>query len=182
VGKNNNELNRANQITAGESLSLAFRSTYFDTELRGRYNMQYVRNTVQTGNNRMIHSYGGTYSFTVNLPFGLSIGSDISYTGNVGYSDGYNQEALLWNAQISYSFLAGKNATIMLKGVDMLNQTNNIMRTVTGNYLEDVEYNTLGSYYMLSFSYRFNTFGSDKPKMRNQFGPGFGPPPGVHRF
>lgn len=180
VGKNNNELNRANQITAGESLSLAFRSTYFDTELRGRYNMQYVRNTVQTGNNRMIHSYGGTYSFTVNLPFGLSIGSDISYTGNVGYSDGYNQEALLWNAQISYSFLAGKNATIMLKGVDMLNQTNNIMRTVTGNYLEDVEYNTLGSYYMLSFSYRFNTFGSDKPKMRNQFGPGFGPPHGAH--
>ena len=180
VGKNNNELNRANQITAGESLSLAFRSTYFDTELRGRYDMQYVRNTVQTGNNRMIHSYGGTYSFTVNLPFGLSIGSDISYTGNVGYSDGYNQEALLWNAQISYSFLAGKNATIMLKGVDMLNQTNNIMRTVTGNYLEDVEYNTLGSYYMLSFSYRFNTFGSDKPKMRNQFGPGFGPPPGAH--
>lgn len=170
VGKNNNELNRANQFTAGESLSLAFRSTYFDTELRGRYNLQYVHNTVQTGNNRMIHGYGATYRFTVNLPFGLSIGSDISYNGNVGYSDGYNQEALLWNAQISYSFLKGKNATIMLKGVDMLNQTNSIMRTVTGNYLEDVEYNTLGSYYMLSFSYRFNTFGGDKPQMRNYHG------------
>ncbi len=180
VGKNNGELNRANQFTAGESLSLAFRSTYFDTELRGRYNLQYLTNTVQTGNNRTIHSYGGTYSFTVNLPFGLSLGSDISYTGNQGYSDGYNEEVWMWNAQISYSFLKGKNATIILKGVDLLDMSSNIQRTVTGNYLEDVDYNTLGRYCMLSFSYRFNTFGKDRPQMRNQYGPGFGPPPG-HR-
>ena len=178
VGKNNGELNRANQFTAGESLSLAFRSTYFDTELRGRYNLQYLTNTVQTGNNRTIHSYGGTYSFTVNLPFGLSLGSDISYTGNQGYSDGYNEEVWMWNAQISYSFLKGKNATIMLKGVDLLDMSSNIQRTVTGNYMEDVDYNTLGRYCMLSFSYRFNTFGKDRPQMRNQYGPGFGPPPG----
>lgn len=178
VGKNNGELNRANQFTAGESLSLAFRSTYFDTELRGRYNLQYLTNTVQTGNNRTIHSYGGTYSFTVNLPFGLSLGSDISYTGNQGYSDGYNEEVWMWNAQISYSFLKGKNATIILKGVDLLDMSSNIQRTVTGNYMEDVDYNTLGRYCMLSFSYRFNTFGKDRPQMRNQYGPGFGPPPG----
>ena len=181
AGKNNGELNRANQFTAGESLSLAFRSTYFDTELRGRYNLQHVRNTVQTGNNRTVHTYGGTYSFTVNLPFGMTIGSDIGYTGNVGYTDGYNQDVWMWNAQLSYSFLAGRNATITLKGVDLLNQSNNIQRTVTGNYLEDVEYNTLGRYCMISFSYRFNTFGKDKPQMRGQFGPGFGPPPGVPR-
>ena len=68
----------------------------------------------------------------------------------------------------------------MLKGVDLLNQSNNIQRTVTGNYLEDVEYNTLGRYCMISFSYRFNTFGKDKPQMRGQFGPGFGPPPHGH--
>lgn len=173
VGKNNGELNRANQFSAGESLSLAFRSTYFDTELRGRYNLQYVTNTVQTGSNRTIHSYGGTYSFTVNLPFGMSIGSDISYTGNQGYSDGYNQEVWMWNAQLSYSFLKGKNATIILKGVDLLNQSSNIRRTVTGNYMEDVMYNTLGRYCMVSFSYRFNTFGGDKPQMRNQYG-GYG--------
>ena len=180
AGKNNGEYNRANQFSAGESLSLAFRSTYFDTELRGNYNLQHVRNTVQTGNNRTVHNYGGTYSFTVNLPFGMTIGSDITYSGNEGYTDGYNQNVWLWNAQISYSFLAGKNATIMLKGVDLLNQSNNIQRTVTGNYLEDVEYNTLGRYCMVSFSYRFNTFGKDKPQMRGQFGPGFGPPPGRH--
>ncbi|MBR3951672.1 MAG: outer membrane beta-barrel protein [Bacteroidaceae bacterium] len=180
AGKNNGEYNRANQFSAGESLSLAFRSTYFDTELRGNYNLQHVRNTVQTGNNRTVHNYGGTYSFTVNLPFGMTIGSDITYSGNEGYTDGYNQNVWLWNAQISYSFLAGKNATIMLKGVDLLNQSNNIQRTVTGNYLEDVEYNTLNHYCMVSFSYRFNTFGKDKPQMRGQFGPGFGPPPGRH--
>jgi hypothetical protein len=180
AGKNNGEFNRANQFSAGESLSLAFRSTYFDTELRGNYNLQHVLNTVQTGNNRTVHNFGGTYSFTVNLPFGMTIGSDITYRGNEGYTDGYNQNVWLWNAQISYSFLAGKNATIMLKGVDLLNQSNNIQRTVTGNYLEDVEYNTLGRYCMISFSYRFNTFGKDKPQMRNQYGPGFGPPHGRH--
>lgn len=180
AGKNNGEFNRANQYSAGESLSLAFRSTYFDTELRGNYNLQHVRNTVQTGNNRTVHNFGGTYSFTVNIPFGMTIGSDISYRGNQGYTDGYNQNVWLWNAQISYSFLAGKNATIILRGVDLLNQSNNIQRTVTGNYLEDVEYNTLGRYCMISFSYRFNTFGKDRPQMRNQYGPGFGPPHGRH--
>lgn len=172
AGKNNGELNRANQFTAGESISLAFRSTYFDTELRGRYSLQHVRNTVQTGNNRNIHSYGGTYNFMVKLPFGLTIGSDITYTGNVGYSDGFNQDVWMLNAQLSYSFLSAKNATISLKGVDLLNQSNNIQRTITGNYLEDVEYNTLGRYCMVTFSYRFNTFGKDKPEMRNRhYGP-----------
>lgn len=178
AGKNNNELNRSNQISAGESLGIAFRSDYFDTELRGRYNLQYVTNTVQTGNNRTVHGYGGTYSFTVNLPFGLSLGSDMSYSGNQGYTDGYNQDMWIWNAQISYSFLAGKNATVFLKGYDMLNQRNSIQRVVTGNYLEDVEYNTLGSYFMVSFSYRFNSFGKDKPQMRGGgFGGPYGPPP-----
>lgn len=181
AGKNNGELNRSNQLSAGENIGIAFRSDYFDNELRARYNIQYVTNTVQTGSNRTIHSYGGTYSFTVNFPFGLSINSDINYTGNQGYADGYNKDQWVWNAQISYSFLAGRNATIMLRGVDMLNQRNNILRTVTGNYLEDIQYNTLGSYYMISFSYRFNTFGKNKPEMRNDFRgkhPGrFGPPP-----
>ncbi len=176
AGRNNGELNYSNQYSAGESVSLAFRSDYFDNELRLRYNIQHVTNTVQTGSNRTIHRYGATYNFTVNLPFGLSIGSDINYNGNQGYTDGYDTDEWVWNAQISYSFLSGRNATIMLKGVDMLNQRNNIQRTVTGNYMEDVEYNTLGSYYMISFVYRFNTFGKDRPEMRNDFHR-FGPPP-----
>lgn len=180
AGRNNGELNRSNQFSVGENLGIAFRSDYFDNTLRARYNLQYVTNTVQTGSNRIIHRYGATYEFTVNLPFGLSIGSDIGYTGYQGYTDGYNTEEWVWNAEISYSFLAGRNATISFKGFDMLNQRNNIQRMVTGNYMEDVQYNTLGSYYMISFSYRFNTFGKDRPEMpRGGFGGphGFGGPP-----
>ena len=73
-----------------------------------------------------------------------------------------------------------KNATIALKVYDILGQRNSIRRTVTGNYIQDVEYTTLDTYGLITFTYRFNTFGDKKPDMdRFDRGPrGYGPPPG----
>ena len=65
---------------------------------------------------------------------------------------------------------------------DILGQQKNIYRNVTGDYIEDVYYNSLGRYGMLTFTYRFNTFKKgEQPKDRNEdrWGPGrFGPPGG----
>lgn len=89
----------------------------------------------------------------------------------------------MWNATVSYEFLRNRQATVSLKAYDLLRQNSNIRRTVTANYIEDISTNSLGRYFMVSFAYKFNTFGNgSQPTDRNtsDFGPG-GPPPGAPR-
>ena len=74
--------------------------------------------------------------------------------------------------------------TLRLKVFDIMNQSKSIWRTTTDNYIEDVENNTLQQYFMLSFTWRFGTFGGnrqggDRVPMR---GPGGGPGMGGRHF
>ena len=168
VGSNNGNLNRSGSFMVGESFSFAWRPDYFEFELRPFYNLQIVRNTVQTASNRDVHTYGGTFNATYNAPFGLSVNSELSYSGTQGYSVGEPNQ-WLWNASIGYSFLKGKAATISLKAFDLLQQRENVRRNVTANYIDDTEYNSLTRYFMLNFTYKFNTFGAgEQPKNRNE--------------
>lgn len=179
VGFNNKERNRSGSFMIGESFSFAWRPDYFEFELRPSYNLQLVRNSVQKSSNRDVHTYGGTFNATYNVPFGLSVNSELTYSGTQGYSQGYDSDQWLWNASIGYSFLKGKSATVSLKVYDLLQQKENIRRSVTANYIDDTEYNSLTRYFMLNFTYKFNTFGAgEQPKDRNErrFP---GPPPGM---
>ena len=179
VGYNNNERNRSGSFMVGESFSFAWRPDYFEFELRPNYNLQIVRNTVQTTSNRNVHTYGGTFNATYNAPFGLSANTDITYSATQGYSDGYDSNQWFWNATVGYSFLKGRAATIYVKVYDLLQQKENIRRNVTANYIDDSMYNSLTRYFMLGFTYKFNTFGAgEQPKDRNErrFP---GPPPGM---
>ena len=118
------------------------------------------------------------------------IATDVRYSSSSGYTDGYNTTQWLWNASLSYQFLRDKSATITAKVFDILGQRQSISRSVTANYIRDMEYNTLSRYVMFSFTYKFTTFGSqkDNPKMdgfdshgRGGFGGlrrPMGPPPG----
>lgn len=181
VGYNNSERNRSGSFMIGESFSFAWRPDYFEFELRPSYNFQIVRNSVQKSSDRNVHTYGGTFNATYNAPFGLSINSEVTYSGTQGYSEGYDTDQWLWNASIGYSFLKGRAATISLKAFDILHEKENIRRNVTANYIDDTRYNTLTRYFMLNFTYKFNTFGAgEQPKGRNErrFP---GPPPGMRR-
>jgi hypothetical protein len=73
--------------------------------------------------------------------------------------------------------------TLRLKVFDIMNQSKSIWRTTTDNYIEDVENNTLQQYFMLSFTWRFGTFGGNKGGERVQMrGPGGGPGMGGRHF
>ena len=179
VGSNNNEKNRSGSFMLGESFAFAWRPDYLEFELRPYYNLQLVTNSVTKTNNRNVHTYGGAFNATYNAPFGLSLNSELSYSATEGYSQGYDTKQWLWDASIGYSFLKGNAATIALKAYDLLQQKENIRRTVTANYIDDVEYNSLTRYFMLTFTYKFNTFGEgNTPRDRNErrFP---GPPPGM---
>ncbi len=176
VGYNNGLRNDAGSFNAIERLGIAFRSDYFDAELRGNYRYGLTTNSLENQKSQTTHNYGGTLNLNGYLPWSITIGTDLTYTGLAGYSDGYNNESWIWNAQLSYQFLKGKAATIAVKVYDILGQRNSIRRSVTGNYIQDVEYNTLNSYGLITFTYRFNTFGDKMPEDRtnNRFGPPHG--------
>lgn len=175
VGYNNKEYNRSGSLSINLSPGLTFRSDLLEIQLRPNYNLQTTHNTVRTTNDLTVHRYGGMANANLTLPFGLSFNTDLNYSASQGYTDGYNSEQWLWNASISYEFLKGRQASITARVYDILGQKKNISRSVNANYIQDSEYNTLTRYAMVTFAYRFNTFGSnsDLPAGARNYG-GFG--------
>lgn len=180
VGFNNGNHNRAGTFSVGESFGLAFRPDNLEFEIRPRYNFQNTSNSYQKASNRNIHTYGGSFYGTYTIPFGLVLNTDLNYSATKGYSNGFDTRTWMWNASISYMFLANQSATISLRAYDLLNQSTNVRQTQTANYIMDTNYNSLGRYVMVSFAYKFNTFKKgEQPRDRNEhFGP-MGPPPGM---
>lgn len=185
VGYNNGTRNTSSSFNVNFAPGIAWRPDYLQLELRPRYGLQTVANTRASANNRIVHNYGGRFDGTFYTKFGLTISTDLEYTSTSGYSAGYDTRSWMWNAEISYSFLKGQNATVSVRAYDILNQKSNVRRNISANYIDDIEYNSLSRYIMVGFTYKFNTFGKgNEPADRNRrFGPGGpggpgGPPPG----
>lgn len=178
-GFSNNEENLNRRINLSEVLGLNYRSDLFDLSLRGNVNFNNVTNSLEGQQNQEYFNYGGSAITSINLPWDLTVESDINYATNSGYADGFEQNEWLWNASIQKQLFKQKNGTIRFKVYDILQQRSNISRSVTSNYIRDTTTNTLTSYFMVHFVYRFNIFkgGASRDDMMPQRGGrGFGPP------
>ena len=179
--------NTSRSLMFAEMFSISYRPGNLDLSLRPNYRLQKTWNTIPTSNsNMLVHNYGGMFDGTWYTNFGLVLSTDVNYTASSGYSSGYDQNYWMWNAQVAYQFLAGKSATVAVKVYDLLQQNQNVQRSVTANYIDDTEYNSLTRYFMVTFTYRFNTFGQgNTPGGRGNRGAGhggpMGPPPGGRR-
>lgn len=158
-GFNNGQRNSSGTFSARESFGLAWRPDNLELEIRPSYSIQTTHNSFAQQSNRTVHSYGGSFYGSYTLPFGVTLGTDLNYSATSGYSQGFDTKTWMWNANISYQFLRGKAATVTLKAYDILGQRSNIQRSVTANYISDSRYNSLTRYVMVTFAYRFNTFG-----------------------
>ena len=118
-------------------------------------------------------------SFEMNwtLPFGMNLITDINYNWYNGYTTPQEPE-FVWNAEIT-QLLFNNTCTIALRAYDILNQAKNLMVTDNANYHLESRTNTLGRYVILSFTYRFGTFGGNRGGRGGrggQRGPGMGGP------
>lgn len=182
IGYNNGLRNRSTSFSVDLMPGVAFRPDNFEFELRPRYNLQNVHNTVQVTGNRTVHSYGGEMYLSYTTPIGVILNSDLGYTATSGYSQGYDESRWTWNAEISYQFLRNRQLTLSLKAYDILGQQADIRRSVTANYIDDSETNALGRYVMVTLAYKFNTFGAGNiPQSRNDYGGPPAPPAGAPR-
>lgn len=152
------EKNISKRTNLGETLGLNYRSDLFDFGVRGNINYNNVKNTLEGQRDQEYFNYGGNANTTIYLPWDFSIESDINYSTNTGYADGFTQNEWLWNASMSKQIFKAKNGTIRFKIYDILQQRSNISRSVTSNYIRDTTTNTLTSYFMVHFVYRFNIF------------------------
>ena len=180
-GFSNGEKNTSKNLNLGETLGLNYRSDLFDLSARGNVSYNKVDNTLTGQQDQEYFNYGGGAETTIYLPLDFIIESDINYSTNSGYADGFEQKELLWNAALSKQLFKQKNGTIRFKIYDILKQKSDISRSVTSNYIRDTTTNTLTSYFMFHFVYRFNIFkggssggGEDSDRRGMGMGRGYG--------
>ncbi|MBR1932719.1 MAG: TonB-dependent receptor [Prevotella sp.] len=141
-------------------VSLSFRNKWLSVSLNGRTTYARTENRLQASRNLTTWNfrYGGNTKVT--FPWGTNLSTDFHVYSKRGYSDEtLNTDELIWNAQLSHSFLRGKKLTVMLQWYDILHEQTNFSRTVNANGWTDREVNAITSYAMLHISYRLNFFG-----------------------
>ena len=142
-------------------ISLSFRNSWLSFSLNERTTYARTENRLQASNNLTTwnFSYGGNTKIT--FPWGTNLSTDFHVFSKRGYSDEtLNTDEMIWNMQLSQSFLRGKPLTIMLQWYDILHEQTTFSRTVNANGWRDQEVNAITSYAMLHVSYRLNLFGS----------------------
>lgn len=157
-GFSNNEPNLSQRTNLGQTLGLNYRSDILDFGVRGNISYNSVSNSLENQQDQEYYNYNAGANTTIYLPYDFSIESDVSYNTNSGYSTGYDLSEVLWNASIQKQLFKQKNGTLRFKIYDILQQRSNISRNVTSNFIRDTTTNTLTSYFMFHFVYRFNIF------------------------
>ncbi|MDR1653184.1 MAG: outer membrane beta-barrel protein [Prevotellaceae bacterium] len=152
------DLSESQNLRLGERLSLTFTNDFIEVGANGglQYSNAKSNMNVSSGN---VETYDWTAGGNVvfHLPKNFTLSSDINYTTRRGYSSEFDQKEVLWNASIDKTLFKGA-ATLTLKAFDILQQRLNIRQQIGDNYIQNTKYNTLQSYVMLSFSYKFNRF------------------------
>lgn len=167
----NDGKNIAKALNLQEHIGLQYRSELFDMGLRGNIRYSNMQNNLNENNNSNIYNYGGMFNTTWYLPFDLTIDTDINYTANSGMAEGYQLNQWVWNASVSKQIFKAKNGTIRFNIYDILNQNNNISYAQSNNSITQSMTNSLKSYFMFSFIYKFQIFkGGAKISDMNQGG------------
>ena len=120
---------------------------------------------------------------TFHLPKSWNIATDISYTSRYGYEGLTDVNELIWNFSLDKTWA---NSTLTLKVYDLLNDKKNIVQTVSETSVSYQKFNTLPTYFMLTYTYKLNRMGGLKATGRAAWEqqmiesggrPPMGPPP-----
>ena len=152
--------NTTRSTNLSERLNVSYRNDWLEITLDGWCNYQHSRNELQPTANldTWQFNYGGR--FLVRLPLDIEVSSDLHERSRRGYNDpSSNTNELIWNGQISKTFLKSKSLIVALNFYDLLGQQSNYERWVGATGRSDTRYNSINSYAMLHVRYRLNMFG-----------------------
>ena len=169
--------NYTKDLSIYERLGFSFRNDWLEVEPGGSLRYNHATNELQPNAN--LDTWDFSYGFNTNilLPWNMSIATDLNMNSRRGYTDeSLNNNELIWNAQISQSFLRNNALTFSLQFYDILQKQSNFSRSISAMQRTDTEYNAITSYAMLHVIYRMNLFGTKEARREMRNGPGM--PPG----
>ena len=188
----NRAKNYNRNTTLGETITWTMNlKEQFDMNFSSTSTYNIARYSIQPQQNANYFSQTFSVEPTYVFKSGWILASDFDYTFYKGYSAGYNTNIPLWNASLAKQIFKDKSGEIKFTMYDLLKQNVSIVRTVSDNYVSDVQTNVLQRYFMVSFTWNLRKFGAKgqqqqnvPPAMRGMFrrdgtprvNPGGGPP------
>ena len=159
------EESRTGNLSASEELTLRLTHKIVDVGARANFTYSRTQNNLSVASLSNVFNWSITGDLTLHLPKSWEIMTDIGYTARYGYKLTDVNE-LIWNASITKSWGV---ASLALNVYDLLNQKKNIVQVVGENYVQYQKFNTLPTYFMLTFTYKINRMGDLKAKGRAAF-------------
>ena len=173
--------NTTRSLSVMERVRASYRSDNLEVTLSGRTRFSkpwYSMNTSGVNENMTWNNQvGGSINWTIGRS-GFEFTTDADYNWYNGYTSPQDPR-LVWNASLSKLILK-RAATIALRAYDILDQAKTLNVSDTENYHQEVRTNTLGRYIILSFTWRFGSFGDHNNRRGGMggFGGGGRPPMG----
>ncbi|WP_028376501.1 outer membrane beta-barrel protein [Leeuwenhoekiella sp. MAR_2009_132] len=148
-------------LTKSYTPALGLRFTWKDLfEIRPEYRVSFTETSFNRDffEGRNFTQHNMRIRTTTYFPKWLTWENDIRYVYNPNVGADFQRDAIFWNTSLAYSFMKDKSL-ITFKVYDLLDQNTNSRRNATESYVEDVQSTVLQQYFMLSYSYKFNTLG-----------------------
>ena len=152
--------NTTRTTNLNQRLNASFRNDWLEVTVDGSVRYQHSRNELQPTANldTWRFSYGG--QVMLRLPHDIEISTNLHENSRRGYNDpSSNTNELIWNGQVSKTFLKTKTLVVALNFYDLLGQQSNYERWVNASGRSDTRFNSINSYAMLHVRYRLNMFG-----------------------
>jgi hypothetical protein len=130
----------------------------FNVSYNANFNNSNTTNSKSSGT-KYVNQSAGVQLNLLNKK-GWFLQNDVSGNTYSGLSDGFNQSFWLWNAGIGKKAFKKQTGELKLSAFDLLKQNQSLVRTVTGNYIEDAQTQVLQQFFMLTFTYKLKNFGT----------------------
>ena len=131
--------------------------------LTGRFEWDHLSSCL--GNFTNVNALGYSYGVKakIALPWNITFNTDLTMFSRRGYNDNsLNDDHLIWNAELTRSFLKGNRLLLKLEGFDLLNQLSNVYTNVNAQGRTETWYNTIPRYMMLHAVYKLNILPKNK--------------------
>jgi len=155
----NGQKNIANAYNTNGGLVVSSNiSERLDFTLSYRVNYHFVENSLRPQLDD--HYFYHVSEVRVNWMFlnGWVFRNDLSNLYYTGLGEGFNENFWLWNVNIGKKLLTNQRAEITLGVYDLLDQNRSVRRNVTDTYIEDLRYNVLNRFFMLTLTYNIRHF------------------------
>lgn len=150
----NGRKNAANQQSYGFGFNAnKYKENKFNFSIYTSFN---YNNTTSPGRKTGFWSQNDNVNVNVYLTKKFQVGTDADFIFRQK-TDAFtgNNNFIVWNGYLSYKMFKNKNGDLRLTMNDILKQRRGFERTANSNFIYERNYNTLGRYALLSFTWNF---------------------------